>query len=204
MHKKSVYSQEAALSQLKKSDPIMAELIAKIPPPTWHFSDNYFLSLVESIVSQQLSVKAADTIFGRVKALHDSELSAHIVLEIEDQKLRDAGLSWSKVKYVKNIAQYTLDSPTMFEKFPEMSEEFIITELTTIKGVGRWTAEMFLIFTIGRPDVLSVTDLGIRKAIQKLYGFDNEPTKEEMEKVAEKWRPYRSLASRYLWKSLEL
>jgi DNA-3-methyladenine glycosylase II len=197
--------QKEALSHLQKTDRIIAKLIDKIPSPEWHFTENYFIALVESIVSQQLSIKAADTIFGRLKNLTtDSELTAEVVLKMDGQRMRDAGLSWSKVSYVKNIAEYTLTSDTVFEKFASMSDEEIIAELTKIKGVGRWTAEMFLIFTMGRPDIFSYGDLGLRRAIQRLYGFDHDPKQHEIDPIMEKWKPYRSIASRYLWKSLEL
>lgn len=197
--------QKKALKYLSQADPVMGKLIAIISPPEWHFSKNYFLSLAESVVSQQLSVKAADTIFGRVKALtNDSELTAETVLRMDSQKMRDAGLSWSKISYVKNLAEYTLVSDKVFEQFTAMSEEEIIAELTKVKGIGRWTVEMFLTFTMGKEDVFSLGDLGIKNAIKKLYGFSEDPSKEEMLAIAEKWRPYRSIASRYLWKSLDM
>jgi DNA-3-methyladenine glycosylase II len=194
-----------AIKHFKEVDPVLYKLVTKIPQLEWHFSRNYLIVLIESIVSQQLSVKAADTIFGRLKALSsDEELTAEVIVRMDPQKMRDAGLSWSKVSYVKNIAEYTLVSDKVFEKFPEMNDEEIITELTKIKGVGQWTAEMFLIFTMGRPDIFSYGDLGLRRAIQKWYGFSAEPSKEEIDHISQKWEPYRSIASRYLWKSLEL
>ena len=194
----------SAIAHFKTADHIMYAVTQKLPPLDKTYSSNYFVALVESIVSQQLSVKAADTIFGRLKLLtNDPELTAEAVLLMDQQKMRDAGLSWSKVSYVKNIAEYTVTSDKVFEKFPDMTDEEIITELTQIKGVGRWTAEMFLIFTMERPDVFSPGDLGLMRGIQKLYGFgEKEPTKAEMMEISDKWKPYRSIASRYLWKSL--
>jgi DNA-3-methyladenine glycosylase II len=196
---------DQAIAHFKEVDPIMYAVTQKLPPLEKTYSANYFLALVESVVSQQLSVKAADTIFGRLKLLSDdAELTAEAIVQMDGQKMRDAGLSWSKVSYVKNIAEYTLVSDKVFEKFPEMTDEEIISELVKIKGVGRWTAEMFLIFTMGRPDVFSPGDLGLMRGIQKLYGFgDTEPTKAEMEEISKKWKPYRSIASRYLWRSLD-
>ncbi len=197
--------QKHAIHHIKNVDPVLGKIINIIPEPEWHFSKNYLVELVESIVSQQLSVKAADTIFGRLKALtSDEELTAETIIRMDSQKMRDAGLSWSKVSYVKNIAEYALISGKVFEKFPLMNDEEIITELTKIKGVGRWTAEMFLLFTMGRPDIFSYGDLGLKRAIQKLYNFSSEPTKSDIDTIAGKWKPYRSIASRYLWKSLEL
>jgi DNA-3-methyladenine glycosylase II len=197
--------QKEAILHIRNTDPILSSIIEKIDHPKWHFSDNYFIELMESVVSQQLSIKAADTIFGRLKALTpDPELTAEAVLQLDPQKMRSAGLSWSKISYAKNIAEYTISNNKIFEQFTEMSEEEVIVELTKIKGVGRWTAEMFLIFTLGRPDVFSYGDLGLRRAISKAYGFSHEPEKDEILRITEKWRPYRSIASRYLWKSLQM
>jgi DNA-3-methyladenine glycosylase II len=195
-----------AIEHFKTHDPVLYAVTQKLPPLQKSYSANYFIALVESVVSQQLSVKAADTIFGRLQALTDDpELTAEAVLRMDGQTMRDAGLSWSKVAYVKNIAEYTLTSDKVFEKFAAMSDEEIIAELVKIKGVGRWTAEMFLLFTMGRPDVFSTGDLGLLRAIQRLYGFgETDPTKAEMEAIAAPWKPFRSVASRYLWKSLEL
>ena len=175
-----------AINHFKSVDPILYEVTCKFPPLEKTYSENYFIALVESVVSQQLSVKAADTIFGRMKALtNNSELSAEAILHMDSQKMRDAGLSWSKVSYVKNIAAYTVTSDKVFERFPEMTDEEIIAELIKIKGVGKWTVEMFLIFTMNRPDIFSFGDLGLKRAIQKLYGFGEiEPTKEEMEVIS--------------------
>ncbi len=193
-----------AVNKLKE-DSVLAPVIAKVGIIKPRLSENYFIELVESVVSQQLSVKAADTIFGRLKALSpDPELTAEAVLKMDPQKMRSAGLSWSKVSYIKNIAEYVLSSEKVFEKFDEMTDEEIITELMKIKGVGKWTAEMFLIFTMGRPDIFSYGDLGLKRAIQKLYGLKVEPTRKELERISGQWRPYRSIASRYLWKSLTL
>lgn len=200
------YDLKKATAYLKKKDVKLAEVIEKVPPFQRDVTGiNYFLDLVESIVSQQLSVKAADTIWGRfVKLSNDPELTAEVILKIPDAKIREAGISWSKITYIKDLAQRTVDSPDMFENFENMSDEEIITELTKVKGIGRWTAEMFLMFAMGRPDVFSYGDLGIRNAIKKLYRLKEHPTPDEAEKISSKWKPYRTVACRYLWKSLEL
>jgi DNA-3-methyladenine glycosylase II len=193
-----------ALPHFRRVDPVLSLAIVGLTPIEWNFTENYFIALVESIVSQQLSIKAADTIFGRLKSITtDSELSAEVILQMDPQKMRDAGLSWSKVSYVKNIAEYTLTSDKVFERLPQMSDEEIIVELTKVKGIGKWTAEMFLIFTMGRPDVFSYGDLGLRRSIQKLYSFAHDPSRGEMEPIVSKWQPYRSIAARYLWKILK-
>lgn len=190
---------------LRKKDPIMAEIITKVPPFERYKARNYFEALLESIVSQQLSVKAADTIWARfLNLLPDKEVTAENVWEVPDQKIRDAGISWQKISYIKDLAKKTMESGILFEQFEIMTDEEIITELVKVKGIGRWTAEMFLMFAMERPDVFSYGDLGLRRAIQRWYNLDHEPTQEEAEKIADKWRPYRTIACRYLWRSLEV
>jgi len=194
-----------AKKYLSKKDPVMAKIIKQVPPIEITKASNYFEALAESIVSQQLSVKAADTIWQRfVALLPKKKVTAENVWEVPDQKIRDAGISWSKISYIKDLAKKTMESGILFEQFEIMTDEEIITELIKVKGIGRWTAEMFLMFALARPDVFSYGDLGLRRAIQKMYELDHEPTQEEAEKIADKWRPYRTVASRYLWRSLEL
>lgn len=193
-----------AKSHLKK-DPILSTLIEKVPPFEKAVTSNYFYALVAAIISQQLSVKAADTIEARFKKLFPhEEISPQAVLEIDSQLVRDAGISWPKISYIKDLAEKTLSSGILFEQFEIMTDEEIIIELVKVKGIGRWTAEVFLMFAMERPDVFSYGDLGIRKAIQRWYKFDGEPTQQQAEEVAEKWKPYRTLACCYLWRSLEL
>ena len=190
---------------LAKKDPILRGVIEKVPPFERRWGDNYFLDLAESIISQQLSIKAADTIWGRFKKLFDSDrITPEDVINMDTEKMRGCGISYQKISYIKDLAEKTAASGILFEQFEVMTDEEIITELVKVKGIGRWTSEMFLMFTMGRPDVFSYGDLGIRKAIQRLYNFEKEPTQEEAEKIAEKWKPYRTVACRYLWKSLEL
>lgn len=192
-----------ALIHLKR-DPVLKAVIEKVPPFERSFGSDYFTDLIESIVSQQLSIKASDTIFGRLRKLFRMEkITAEGIEQIDTEKMREVGISYQKISYMKDLAKKTLESGILFEQFEMMTDEEIISELIKVKGIGRWTAEMFLMFSMERPDVFSYGDLGIRKAIQTLYGFKKEPTKEEAEKIAEKWRPYRTLACRYLWKSLE-
>ncbi|MBI5045052.1 MAG: DNA-3-methyladenine glycosylase 2 family protein [Candidatus Levybacteria bacterium] len=190
---------------LSKNDPILGQIIKKVPPIEKHKATNYFEALLESIVSQQLSVKAADTIWSRFLALLPGKrVIPEEVWKIDDQKIRDAGISWQKVSYIKDLAKKTMESGILFEQFEIMTDEEIITELVKVKGIGRWTAEMFLMFAMDRPDVFSYGDLGLRRAIEKAYKLRHEPTQEEAEKIAQKWKPYRTIACRYLWRSLEL
>ena len=190
---------------LSERDPVLAEIIKKVPPFTRRKSENYFISLVESIISQQLSVKAADTIYARFETLFAGKvITPEEVLELKDDVIREVGISYQKISYIKDLAEKTLESGILFEQFEIMTDEEIIEELIKVKGIGRWTGEMFLMFAMGRPDVFSYGDLGIRNAIQKLYKFDHQPTQEEAEKIAMNWKPQRTLACRYLWKSLDM
>ena len=200
------YDLKKASAYLRNIDSVLAKVIEKVPPLKREaLGSNYFLDLVESIVGQQLSVKASDTIWGRfIKLSKSAELSAEEILQIPDEKIRAAGISWSKIKYIKDLATRTIESPDMFEHFDTMSDEKIIDVLTKVKGIGRWTAEMFLMFAMGRPDVFSYGDLGLKNAIKKLYRLKEIPTETQANKIADKWKPYRTVACRYLWKSLEL
>ena len=188
---------------MKFNDPIMQRLVAMYEAP--HFEDKsaaLMHALIESIVSQQLSVKAADTIFGRFVALFKTKSfpKAEEILDVDDEKIRAAGLSYAKIKYVKSVANAFVSDLIDIEKIKKQSDEEVINELTQIKGIGRWTAEMTLIFTLQRPDVFSIGDAGLRRAITNLYGITDQ---EEMIHLAEKWKPNRSTACWYLWRSLE-
>jgi len=195
---------EDDVARLSKKDPVLAKVIAKLHPFEIHKGSSYYEALLESIVSQQLSIKASDTIWKRfILLLPDQEVIPESVYKIPDQKIRDAGISWQKVSYIKDLSLKTMESSILFEQFEIMTDEEIITELVKVKGIGRWTAEMFLMFAMNRPDVFSYGDLGLRRAIQKLYGLGHEPTQIEAERISMKWKPLRTLASRYLWRSLE-
>lgn len=197
--------EKIALQHLSKKDPILGEVIKKVPPFERTWGKNYFLDLCESIVSQQLSVKAADTIWKRFLALFSTENpTPEQVISIDKEKMRECGISYQKISYIKDLAERTAASGILFEQFEIMTDEEIITELIKVKGIGVWTAEMFLMFTMNRPDIFSYGDLGIRRAIQRLYNLKKEPTQKKADQIAKKWKPYRTLACRYLWKSLDL
>jgi len=167
----------------------------------------YFQTLVGSIISQQLSTKAADTIHKRFLSLYAPTRSPRPaqILMTPDDDLRACGMSFQKISYIKDIAAKTEDGTLKFSKLSQLSDQEIIEMLTQVKGIGVWTVHMFLIFSLARFDVLPVGDLGIRRAIQLAYGFDQLPNAEEIERVADEngWRPYCSVASWYLWRSLE-
>jgi 3-methyladenine DNA glycosylase/8-oxoguanine DNA glycosylase len=164
-----------------------------------------FAGLVEAIVSQQLSGRAAAAIYGRLRALmpQAGPPTPEALLRLSDASLRGAGLSRQKASYVRDLSRKVVDGTVQIDGLAAMGDEEIVQELTKIKGVGRWTVEMILIFRLARPDVLPVGDLGIVKAIQKAYGLKKAPDAKRMLKIGEQWRPYRSVASWYLWASLD-
>ena len=161
-------------------------------------------ALARAICGQQLSTKAAATIWGRIEALFGGGTpNPKQVIAADPQALRDAGLSWSKVSYFRDLAERVQDGALDVGRLPQLSDEEVIEELTAIKGIGRWTAEMFLIFHLGRPDVLSTGDLGVRKGAQLAYGLDEMPTPAGLEQMGEAWRPHRTIACLYFWRSLD-
>ena len=187
----------------RKKDPVMKSLIEKHGELKLVWETDVWEDLVDSIISQQLSDKAAATIGKRFRALFGKKFPRPgRVLAITNEKIRACGLSWSKVSYIKNIAEAIETGKLVLEKLGDMENEEVMTELTKIKGVGQWTAEMTLMFSLFRPDVFSLGDAGLRAAVAKLYKVEKENLK-EIARIAEKWRPHRSLAARYLWKSLE-
>lgn len=186
-------------------DPVLFSVFVKIPISVHSPSTHYFEDLVEAIVQQQLSEKAGETIWLRFKKLFPKgNVTAGKVLALSDEHIRQVGTSWSKVAYIKNIARAIVGKTLILEKLPDLDDEQVIAELTKTKGIGRWTAEMFLMFTLARPDVFSHGDLGLRNAIKKLYGFKKDPSRRTVERLSNKWKPYRTYACRILWRSLEL
>lgn len=161
---------------------------------------DYFVSLVRAITGQQLSVKAAKTIFERLEKKL-VKITPKNILAKKDEELREQGLSWAKIKYVKDLAERTLDGRLKVNKLDKLSDEEILTELTAVKGIGRWTAEMFLMFTLGRPDIFPIDDLGIKNGMKRLLEKELDP--EKLVKFAQRWKPYRTLASWYIWELLD-
>jgi DNA-3-methyladenine glycosylase II len=195
---------ETALTHLQK-DPVMKGLIEKYDQPEFTQSNDVFSDLVEAIIGQQLSGKAAATIVARFKDLISSEgldfLPAD-VFKLPDRKIRACGVSFAKCKYIKNLCQAIVTNQLNMAKLAELSESEVIEALTQVKGIGPWTAEMILIFSLNRSDVFSTSDLGLRTAVSKLYYVNRNDIK-TIEAISLKWRPYRSIACRYLWNSLK-
>lgn len=190
-----------AIVSLTATDPLLGELIDLIGELTLPLRDDYFASLVRSIIGQQLSVKVATTIWNRIVQAC-GEMKPEMILAFDEDKLRAAGVSRPKIIYVKDLAGKVSSGEVNLARLPEMTDDEVIRTLTIIKGIGVWTAQMFLIFSLGRPDVLSIADLGLRRAVQWLYHLDEMPGAKDLEQYGEKWRPYRSAASLYLWEAI--
>lgn len=188
---------------LQKADPIIGEVIEKHGMIDYELRSDYLEALLSNIVGQQLSGRVADVIWGRVVALAEDEVTAESVLALDDDALRGAGLSRNKAAYIKNIACAVSEGKLTLDKFGDMTEEAIIKQLTAIKGIGEWTAEMFLIFSLGRLDIFSKGDGGLARAINYIYGNGTELSVKERLSITEAWKPYRSIASLYLWRSLD-
>ena len=195
---------EAGLDLLKR-DKKMQVLIKKFGGPDFNLKQDYFQSLLRSIVFQQLSGKAAQTIYERLLNLipKTSNLCPNEVLKLDKEEMRKAGLSFRKIDYVRNLADYFENNSFHKKDVEKMSDQEISKELIQIKGIGQWTVDMFLMFTLNRADILPCTDLGIQKGIMKILNMKSLPSKKEMENCSRKWRPYRTIACWYLWRLVE-
>lgn len=190
-----------AVRKLSSADRKLAALIEQIGDLDIVLRNDYVASVIRAIVGQQLSVKAARTIWHRVEELCGT-LSPEALIALDDEELRAAGLSRGKITYVRDFCKKVLSGEIDFATLCSREDACVIETLTRVKGIGQWTAEMFLIFSLGRPDILSVKDAGLQRAIQWLYGLEQIPTAEEMMKLGEMWKPHRSAASLYLWEAL--
>jgi DNA-3-methyladenine glycosylase II len=197
-------SKSDPLELLSRQDLNLGRLIKSIGNYSIQTHDNLFESLLRSIVYQQLAGSAANAIYSRLLLYYGNTLpTPEQILSTSDAVLRfTAGLSFKKVLYIKNLAAKIISGELNIHHLPDLQDEEVITELVKVKGIGRWTAEMFLIFCLQREDVIPLDDLGVKKAIQKLYNLSELPTHEYMIEVSSRWKPYRSIATWYLWKSL--
>lgn len=193
-----------AINHLKESDPILRAIIEQVGPCRMEFGEPVFHSLAEAIVYQQLNGKAAVTIFKRFAALAGEPLTAEGIANLTAEQMRSVGLSKQKSSYLRDMAERAIRGDLDFTRLPEMTDEEVIKHLTQVKGVGVWTAHMFLIFTLKRQNILPTGDFGIRMAMKKHYHKRKLPNPLQMEKIARPWEPYRSIACWYLWRSLDI
>jgi DNA-3-methyladenine glycosylase II len=200
-------SQKAAVEELRAADPIMAGLIEECgvlpnPPRKRAAPEEHYGALLHAVVNQQLSVKAGAAIYGRLTDRFGQTPTPEQLLADDPEKLRAAvGLSRSKVGFMRSLAEHILSGELQLDRLDSLSDDEVMEELVAVKGIGEWTAHMFLMSHLHRPDVMAPGDLGIRRAIERAYSLE-EPDRETMERLAERWRPHRTLACRYLWRSL--
>ena len=195
-----------ARRHLMRADPVLAGLIKSIGPCGFEQTRRIdrFAMTVRSIVSQQLSVKAATTIHDRLLAAIGAERATpDAILKLDADRMRGCGLSWAKVASVRDLATKVTDGSLALESLDRMDDAAVVEALTAVKGIGQWSAEMFLIFRLGRPDILPVGDVGVQRAMRRLYGLRKHPSPARMTALARPWRPYRSVACWYLWRSLD-
>ena len=193
-----------AILHLKKVDPILGGIIERVGPYRINYDEPAFASLAEAIVYQQLHGKAAATIFKRLTDLAGLPLTPGGVLKLSEEQMRAVGLSKQKLTYLRDLAAKTQAGELDFLKLPDLPDEEVIKHLTQVKGIGVWTAHMFLMFSLRRTDVLPTGDLGIQMAVKKYYRKRKLPKPKDMEKIAKCWSPYRSVACWYLWRSLDI
>jgi DNA-3-methyladenine glycosylase II len=195
-------------SHFQSVDPIISSAWGKMPPRILKPVSNdpliYFQKLCDDIVSQQLAGSAATSIFNRfINLMPTKKFTPRHVLKLKDQSLRDVGLSWAKASYIKNLAEKVNNQEVRLEKLSKLDDEAVIAELVKVKGIGPWTAEMFLMFSLGREDVFSHGDLGLRNGLIKLYQLRKPPTIERANRIVNRWSPYKSYGSLALWHSLD-
>jgi len=183
-------------------DPVLKKIINACGPLEVELSTDYFSFLSRSIIGQQLSNKVAFVIWNRLLSLMDGEPSPQKLISLEDEKLREIGASYSKIGYLKNLSSAVLNNEICLDNLEGIENEEIVKNLTKVKGIGQWTAEMFLIFCLGRRDVFSLGDGGLQRSIKWLYRLDEVPKRKQLMQISEKWKPYRTFASLYLWEAI--
>src|SRR5438034_5265048 len=189
---------------LRDIDPIMATAIERVGPCTLIPNPQLFETLVDAIISQQISVKAADAIMTRLRSVLHAEangmISPEALSSLEEDTLRAVGLSPQKMRYIRDLTERVINGELDLERLSELDDETVITELVKVKGIGRWTADLMLLFSLGRPDVLPVDDLGFVEGVREAYSLEVRPTPKEMLERGETWRPYRTFATWYMWR----
>lgn len=192
-----------AIDHLKRADPVLGGIIQRIGPYRIGYHEPSFRVVVRSIISQQLSTKAAATINRRLDEALGGTVTPEAILRLRPERMKSFGVSPQKQAYLRDLAQHARSGALDFDALPRLADQDVIAALTAVKGIGVWTAHMFLIFALRRPDVLPVGDLGIRNAIRRAYALEAPPAPARIEEIGRPWRPFASVASWYLWRSLE-
>lgn len=191
-----------AQRHLSRRDAVLKRIIKQIGPCTLRCNEDYFAVLARAIIAQQISTKAANSIYTRLRqALQPTGLQPRPLLDAGDDMLKQAGISPAKMRYLRDLAARVDKRELVLSELPKLTDEEVIAQLLPVKGIGRWTAEMFLIFGLGRLDVLPVADLGLRVGVQKQYELPEQPAKEKLIALAEPWQPYRSIATWFIWRT---
>ena len=191
------------MAHLRRADPVMSKIIERVGPCKLAALQPNFETLARSITFQQLHGKAASTIFARVRKAVGRSFTATAFLKADSEELRVCGLSRQKLASLTDLAEHVVSRKISFQKLPSMDNEAVIASLTQVKGVGEWTAQIFLMFALERPNVLPVGDFGVRNAVRQAYGLKEMPRPAELAKIAAPWHPYCTVASWYLWRSLD-
>lgn len=192
------------MAHLRSADPILAGIIERVGSYAMQYHEPTFRALVRSIVFQQLHGKAARAIFDRLQNKAGGETTPESILKLRPAQMLAVGLSKQKLTYIRDLARKTRDGVVEFKRFPEMTDEEVIAELVQVKGIGEWTAHMFLMFALRRPNILPTGDYGVRAAMRKAYGMKVMPKPRTMQRIARCWHPYCSVASWYMWRSLDV
>ena len=194
---------QQAIKHLRRNDKVLAGIIDRVGAYGMNYRPPDFDVLVRSIVYQQLSGRVAAVIFGRLEVAAGAPLRPEAILKLRPARMRSLGLSKAKTEYIRDLARHTRDGKLVFGELDGLSDDEVIERLTQVKGIGEWTAHMFLMFALRRPNVMPVGDLGLRNAIRIAYGLEKTPTPGEVEALSVRWHPWCSVASWYLWRSLE-
>lgn len=200
---KTIAPDPYAITQLGRLDPALGKLMAQCGPIEIPLQEDYFLSVASAIVGQQLSNRVAEVLWMRLTELAGDRVSPDRILSLDDEALRQIGISYSKIKYLKALSLAVCEKTLELDRLHLYDNDEIVRQLTMVKGIGPWTAEMFLIFSMGRTDVFSVGDGGLQRAVKWLYGLEEVPGKEELLRISSQWKPYRTIAALYLWKALD-
>jgi DNA-3-methyladenine glycosylase II len=192
------------MRHIRKHDPVLGKIVQKVGPIDFELDERHYEALVGSIIYQQLAGSAARAILDRFKKLYDRKIpNPEQYLSTDENKLRASGLSPQKISYIRDLCERIVNGSLDLASMARLSDEEAVEKLDAVRGVGRWTAEMFLLFVLGRKDVLPVDDLGVQKAVKRIYHLRKLPSREKFEKLARNWHPYCSIATMYLWRSGE-
>jgi DNA-3-methyladenine glycosylase II len=200
---KKLSSDANHVAELGRLDPTLGKLIRQCGPIEILLQEDYFVSIASAIVGQQLSNRVAEVLWSRLVALTEESVGPDMILSLGDEELRQIGISYSKIKYLKALAMAVNNKTLELDQLHLFDNDEIIRQLTMVKGIGPWTAEMFLIFSMGRTDVFSIGDGGLQRAVKWLYQLDEIPGRDEMLRISSQWKPYRTIAALYLWRALD-